>query len=141
MANQKLTSRGSGRKRNTIRRKRGKTIKKGGYVYGGKKRKSRRGGYVYGGKKGGSSCNKIKGGNLGIKDYYPHNTSGGLQPPAPGGNDVMKGGAIFTPHDNSPVSFTGTTLGAPAFYNLLNASNNANSDAHSLDNKYTNTMV
>ena len=135
-------------------------IKKGGYVYGGsKKRKTKikKGGYVYGGNncsdyktiKGGSNCgcdnnlNKNQsGGNFGIQNHYPYNSSGGMNPPQPGGNDLtMKGGAIFSPYDNSPVSTFGTTVGAPAIYNLMNGSNNANSDPHSIDNSKLNTMV
>ena len=134
-------------------------IKKGGYVYGGskkKKTKTRKGGYVYGGNncssyktiKGGSNygCDTLSktqsGGNFGIQNHYPYNSSGGMNPPQPGGNDItMKGGAIFFPYDNSPVSTFGTTLGAPAINNLMNGSNNANSDPHDIDNSQHNTMV
>ena len=135
-------------------------IKKGGYVYGGsKKRKTKikKGGYVYGGNncsdyktiKGGSNCgygdSLIKtqgGGNFGIQNHYPYNSSGGMNPPQPGGNDItMKGGAIFSPYDNSPVSTFGNTLGTSPISNLLNGSNNPNSDPHSIADSKLNTMV
>jgi hypothetical protein len=137
-------------------------IKKGGYVYGGSKKKktktkTRKGGYVYGGNncssyktiKGGSNCGcgdgLIKtqsGGNFGIQNHYPYNSSGGMNPPQPGGNDItMKGGGIFVPYDNSPVSTFGNTLGGTAANNLMNGSNNSNSDPHSIDGSRINTMV
>ena len=140
-------------------------IKKGGYVYGGSKKnktknktknKVKKGGYVYGGNNcsgyktiaGGSNCgcnvekNTQSGGNFGIQNYYPYNSSGGINPPQPGGNDItMKGGAIFLPHGNSPVSTFGNTLGTSSSYNLLNGDSNLNSDPYSIDNSQHNTMV
>ena len=135
-------------------------IKKGGYVYGGSKKKKtkiKKGGYVYGGNncsdyktiKGGSNCgcgdnlNRIQtGGNFGIQNHYPYNSSGGMNPPQPGGNDItMKGGSIFSPYDNSTVSTFGNTLGTSGGYNLMNGSNNANSDPHTIDSSQINTMV
>lgn len=159
MANKKLTFRKKNSKVNMKQKvRKSLKMKKGGYVYGGNKRKSsqrktKRGKFIYGGSNcdankkvvGGSGCgcNKItRGGNLGIHHYYPYNSSGGMNPPLPGGNDgVVKGGSVFSPHDNSPVSTFGTTLGAPAIYNLINGTPNPNSDVNNLDVKPENTMV
>mgnify|MGYP001184576692 CR=1 FL=1 len=118
-------------------------IKKGGYVYGGNNCSD------YKTIKGGSNCgcgdnlNRIQtGGNFGIQNHYPYNSSGGMNPPQPGGNDItMKGGAILSPYDNSTVSTFGNTLGTSGGYNLMNGSNNANSDPHTIDSSQINTMV
>ena len=128
----------------TVVQKKKKTkIKKGGYVYGGNNCSD------YKTIKGGSNCgcgdnlNRIQsGGNFGIQNHYPYNSSGGMNPPQPGGNDItMKGGSIFSPYDNSTVSTFGNTLGTSPISNLLNGSNNPNSDPHSIADSKLNTMV